>query len=155
MSQHSLRDAVDAFKKHTIALQGTSPMGARWDIIIAAECIFAGKPGNVCSETVIWEYIKREMEWYDPTLHCDNKCLRTGYCRFKCGPAEWRPKEKIRFSDGATATTSPILEELPDNIVRTKNSTYKVEWYEGTQQPEQKVDENARSPIGGGQTDPN
>ena len=25
-----------------------------------------------------------EIREYDPTLHCDNKCLRAGYCRFRC-----------------------------------------------------------------------
>jgi len=24
------------------------------------------------------------VEPYDPTMNCDNKCLRLGYCRFGC-----------------------------------------------------------------------
>ncbi len=30
--------------------------------------------------------------WYDPTKHCDNKCLRLGECRFSCGKSRWIDK---------------------------------------------------------------
>lgn len=35
---------------------------------------------------------------------------------------------KNRFHDGQSIHTSAVLEELPDNIIRTRNSIYKVEW---------------------------
>ncbi len=33
-----------------------------------------------------------------------------------------------RFNDGEYVFTSRIVEELPDNVFRTRNSTYKVEF---------------------------
>lgn len=36
-----------------------------------------------------------------------------------------------RFRDGTNVTTSTIVEELPDNVFKTRNSTYRVEtWAE-------------------------
>lgn len=36
-----------------------------------------------------------------------------------------------RFYDGEWVHTSTIMEELPDNVFRTRYSTYKVEFAEG------------------------
>jgi hypothetical protein len=36
-----------------------------------------------------------------------------------------------RFQDGERIFTSTILEDLPDNVFRTRYSTYKVEFAEG------------------------
>jgi hypothetical protein len=33
--------------------------------------------------------VQGNKRWYDPTMHCDNECLRLGYCRFECGKARW------------------------------------------------------------------
>jgi NTP pyrophosphatase (non-canonical NTP hydrolase) len=39
---------------------------------------------------------------------------------------------KGRFEDGEMVITSPVLDELPGDIVQTKNSIYKVEWQRHT-----------------------
>lgn len=35
---------------------------------------------------------------------------------------------KKRFPDGTKIHTSRVMEELPDSIIRTRNSVYKIEW---------------------------